>query len=419
MAAIINPKYIIGKKELLGEGSYGKVYTVELKVAIKELKSSEAEKIKSFEAEATNLLRAQHPNIIRLYGISGKHTLVMEYADNTLDKYIHNEENKITELHRQNLMLQCAEGVAYLHSLTPLTLHRDLKPANILLTNDNCTLKICDFGTAREIRTEMTAEKGTAVYRAPEIIDKGFFGVSKAARLKDSSSKKVIRFIKIEDTQQGEFEAEINTFIQIKHDNVLSVNMVKSPYQNFLVMDFSEFGSLYKILHVNKDLLSDLLLLNWAQQLLLGIRALHDKNIVHGNLGTRNLFLFDDNMVLKICLDPTKTCGAPISAYTAPEILKYGRRTTRSDVYSFGIILWELLSRKIPFNDTTDQILASMILSGKRPDLEEMKKYRYIEVLRSVIKQCWNEDPNKRPAVNILNLIFKYDYDEIKILERI
>ncbi|KRG02719.1 uncharacterized protein Dmoj_GI25542, isoform A [Drosophila mojavensis] len=93
----------------------------------------------------------------------------MEYADNTLDKYIHNEENKITELHRQNLMLQCAEGVAYLHSLTPLTLHRDLKPANILLTNDNCTLKICDFGTAREIRTEMTAEKGTAVYRAPEI----------------------------------------------------------------------------------------------------------------------------------------------------------------------------------------------------------------------------------------------------------
>lgn len=93
--------------------------------------------------------------------------------------------------------------------------------------------------------------------------------MSKAARLKDSSSKKVIRFIKIEDTQQGEFEAEINTFIQIKHDNVLSVNMVKSPYQNFLVMDFSEFGSLYKILHVNKDLLSDLLLLNWAQQLLL------------------------------------------------------------------------------------------------------------------------------------------------------
>ncbi|XP_017859407.1 PREDICTED: mitogen-activated protein kinase kinase kinase 7-like isoform X2 [Drosophila arizonae] len=170
MAAIINHKYIQGKKELLGTGSYGEVYTAELKVAIKQLRFSEAEINKSFEAEATNLLRAQHPNIIRLYGISGKHTLVMEYADNNpLDKYIHNKDSKITNSHRQNLMLQCAEGVAYLHSLTPLILHRDLKPANILLTNNYCTLKICDFGTAREIGTEMTAEKGTPAYRAPEI----------------------------------------------------------------------------------------------------------------------------------------------------------------------------------------------------------------------------------------------------------
>ncbi|XP_030239664.1 mitogen-activated protein kinase kinase kinase 7-like, partial [Drosophila navojoa] len=95
----------------------------------------------------------------------------MEYADNkSLDEYIHNNKNKtITKSHRQNLMLQCAEGVAYLHSLTPLILHRDLKPANILLTNNYCTLKICDFGTARELGPEMTADKGTNVYRAPEI----------------------------------------------------------------------------------------------------------------------------------------------------------------------------------------------------------------------------------------------------------
>ncbi|XP_032595485.1 putative mitogen-activated protein kinase kinase kinase 7-like isoform X4 [Drosophila grimshawi] len=67
-------------------------------------------------------------------------------------------------------MLQLAEAVAYMHGLSPPVIHRDLKPQNLLLTNNYRTLKICDFGTLRELASTMTNGIGTASYIAPEVI---------------------------------------------------------------------------------------------------------------------------------------------------------------------------------------------------------------------------------------------------------
>ena len=81
--------------------------------------------------------------------------------------------------------LQCAKGVAYLHSLKPKPLihryqtttfpcnsfHRDLKSPNLLLVNNGITLKICDFGTACDKSTIMTNNKGSAAWMAPEVFE--------------------------------------------------------------------------------------------------------------------------------------------------------------------------------------------------------------------------------------------------------
>ncbi|XP_025160622.1 mitogen-activated protein kinase kinase kinase 7 isoform X2 [Harpegnathos saltator] len=68
--------------------------------------------------------------------------------------------------------LQCARGVAYLHNMKPKPLiHRDLKPPNLLLVMGGQMLKICDFGTACDLNTYMTNNKGSAAWMAPEVFE--------------------------------------------------------------------------------------------------------------------------------------------------------------------------------------------------------------------------------------------------------
>lgn len=89
------------------------------------------------------------------------------------------------------------------------------------------------------------------------------------------------------------------------------------------------------------------------------------------------------------------------------------------------------MSGKIPFEGMASKEITCLILNGEnsrqrvwkinannlnvyskggRPSLENMKAYDFIETIKTLIEQCWDEDPNKRPTVNILELLLSYDY---------
>ena len=146
-----------------------------LQVAIKYFET-DLEKAE-FHVERRQLARVNHPNIIRLYGACTSHfiLLVMEYAEcGSLYKVLHQAkpQPEYNAGHAVSWALQCAKGVAYLHSLKPKPLiHRDLKSPNLLLVNHGITLKICDFGTACDKSTIMTNNKGSAAWMAPEVFE--------------------------------------------------------------------------------------------------------------------------------------------------------------------------------------------------------------------------------------------------------
>ncbi|XP_065649160.1 mitogen-activated protein kinase kinase kinase 7 isoform X3 [Hydra vulgaris] len=76
-----------------------------------------------------------------------------------------------TLAHALSWSLQCAKAVEYLHNIKPMPIiHRDLKPLNMLLKQSGTVLKICDFGTACHPHSEMTANKGSASWMAPQVI---------------------------------------------------------------------------------------------------------------------------------------------------------------------------------------------------------------------------------------------------------
>ncbi|XP_067239860.1 mitogen-activated protein kinase kinase kinase 7 isoform X4 [Chanodichthys erythropterus] len=168
----------IDVEEVVGRGAFGVVCKAKWKgrdVAIKTIES-ESER-NAFFVELRQLSRVNHPNIVKLYGScsSPQVCLVMEYAEGgSLYNVLHGAEPlpHYTASHAMSWCMQCSQGVSYLHGMKPKALiHRDLKPPNLLLVAGGTVLKICDFGTACDIQTHMTNNKGSAAWMAPEVFE--------------------------------------------------------------------------------------------------------------------------------------------------------------------------------------------------------------------------------------------------------
>ena len=168
---------------LIGDGTYGQVYEgidkeKEIKVAIKKLKN----KMSSWEDcilqnEVRFLRKLNHENIVKLLEVIREQnsdvSYIFEYCDCNLFEFIENHRKQkmfISEAKIRNIIYQIVCGVKYLDSCN--IMHRDLKPENILMILNNNLIKICDFGTAKEIpeykTNSLTDYVCTRWYRAPE-----------------------------------------------------------------------------------------------------------------------------------------------------------------------------------------------------------------------------------------------------------
>lgn len=85
-------------------------------------------------------------------------------------------------------------------------------------------------------------------------------------------------------------------------------------------------------------------------------------------------------------------CGTP--AWTAPEIMRHERYTERADIYSLGIVMWEVATRKLPFAGDNLAKVALDVLEGKRPPVPN----NVPQVYASLMTSCWHRKPHKRPS---------------------
>ncbi|KAL0481164.1 serine/threonine-protein kinase MAK [Acrasis kona] len=163
--------------KMIGDGTYGSVVratnneTQEL-VAIKKMKK----KYFSWEEcvnlrEVQTLKKLNHPNIIKLKEVIRENNelyFVFEYMDANLYQIMKDRDKPFSESKIRNIMYQVLQGLAYQHKMGYF--HRDMKPENLLINKD--TVKVADFGLAREIRARppITEYVSTRWYRAPEVL---------------------------------------------------------------------------------------------------------------------------------------------------------------------------------------------------------------------------------------------------------
>ncbi len=171
-------------KELLGEGSFGKVYKVEhnktkaiyaIKAIDKRNKNNQEGK-PYFRREIEIMYKVRHPNIVRLFSHFEDDYFcyfLMEFINKgNLYQYKSKQKSKSLEAKAvANIMRDIISAVHYLHNMDPSIIHRDIKPENVLI-DENMRTKLTDFGWSNYVSDDKVRSTycGTPIYLAPEMI---------------------------------------------------------------------------------------------------------------------------------------------------------------------------------------------------------------------------------------------------------
>ncbi|EEF51112.1 map3k delta-1 protein kinase, putative [Ricinus communis] len=209
-----------------------------------------------------------------------------------------------------------------------------------------------------------------------------------------------------EETVQ-DYKKEIDIMKTLRHPNVLLfMGAVHSPERLAIVTEFMLRGSLFKTLHKNNQVLDIRRRLRMALDVARGMNYLHHRNppIVHRDLKSSNL-LVDRNWTVKVgdfglsrwknATFITAKSGRGTPQWMAPEVLRNEPSNEKSDVFSFGVILWELMTVSIPWiNLNSVQVVGVVGFMDRRLELPEDLDPK----VASLIRDCWQSDPGERPS---------------------
>jgi serine/threonine protein kinase len=144
-------------------------------------------------------------------------------------------------------------------------------------------------------------------------------------------------------------------------------------------------------------------LLKMAAEVARGMDYLHRRRVVHRDLKAANLLL-DDSGCVKIAdfgvarlLDGGGVMTAETGTYRwmAPEVIEHTPYTEKADVYSYGVLLWELLTGRVPYDTMTPlQAAVGVVQKGLRPPIPPACP----PGLAAVMRACWDRDPAARPG---------------------
>ena len=196
------------------------------------------------------------------------------------------------------------------------------------------------------------------------------------------------------------------------HSNVLTfygVALSRDSVSTYIITELAPNGSLHNYLHAKnegakKEEPSPDQSFAWALQVASGMQHLHNNDVVHRDLKSGNILL-SFGMVAKVCDFGTARTMAKTAMTTqkgtyrwmAPEIVEGVEANINKmcDVFSFGMVLYEIYACKIPYDDLrTDPLVGMAVLQGKRPPVPPTLP----PFLHPLLKACWKKEPNQRPS---------------------
>ncbi|KAG6409333.1 hypothetical protein SASPL_127371 [Salvia splendens] len=207
-----------------------------------------------------------------------------------------------------------------------------------------------------------------------EVLGKGTFGTAYKAILEDATMV-VVKRLKDVNVGKREFEQQMSIIGSIKHENVTELRAYYySKDEKLMVYDYFSQGSIASLLHGKPG--ESKTHLDWETRLKIaigaakGIARIHTENsgkLVHGNLKSSNIFLNPQQFgcVSDLGLSTIMSALAPpiarAAGYRAPEVTDTRKAAQPCDVYSFGVILLELLTGKSPVHTSNGDEMVHLV----------------------------------------------------------
>ncbi|XP_049443154.1 ephrin type-B receptor 3-like isoform X1 [Epinephelus fuscoguttatus] len=242
----------------------------------------------------------------------------------------------------------------------------------------------------------------------------GEFGEVCRGRLKLPGRREIIVAIKTlkvgyTDRQRRDFLSEASIMGQFDHPNIIRLEgVVTKSRPVMIVTEFMENGALDSFLRLNDGQFTVIQLVGMLRGIAAGMKYLSDMNYVHRDLAARNI-LVNSNLVCKVSdfglsrfleddpTDPTYTSSLggkiPIR-WTAPEAIAYRKFTSASDVWSYGIVMWEVMSYgERPYWDMSNQD----VINAVEQDYRLPPPMDCPTALHQLMLDCWVKERNLRP----------------------
>ncbi|QCD82556.1 integrin-linked protein kinase 1 [Vigna unguiculata] len=244
-------------------------------------------------------------------------------------------------------------------------------------------------------------------------IGKGSFGEILKAHWRGTpvAVKRILPSLSEDRLVIQDFRHEVNLLVKLRHPNIVQfLGAVTDRKPLMLITEYLRGGDLHQYLK-DKGALSPATAINFSMDIVRGMAYLHNEPnvIIHRDLKPRNVLLVNTSadhlkvgdfglsklITVQSSHDVYKMTGETGSyRYMAPEVFKHRRYDKKVDVYSFGMILYEMLEGEPPFANLEPYDGAKRAAEGQRPSF---RSKGYINELQELTEQCWAHDVNQRP----------------------
>ena len=251
-------------------------------------------------------------------------------------------------------------------------------------------------------------------YKVIQQLGEGSFGKAFLCKRESDDSLCVIKQILIEGMDKKEKDDVLNESIilaKLDHQNIIKFFEVfesnKPKHMVNIVTEYADGGDLSEKIKEKKkknNNFTESEILDYFTQICLAIKHIHEKKIIHRDLKSGNIFLMKNGLVklgdfgiakrFQKTMDKAKTLiGTPY--YLSPEIINGKPYDSKSDIWSLGVLLYEMMTFKMPFNANSLPMLSVKIMRGQYIPPPTI----YTKDLRELVTKCLTVEPKNRPSI--------------------
>ncbi|KAG8381476.1 hypothetical protein BUALT_Bualt06G0125800 [Buddleja alternifolia] len=285
------------------------------------------------------------------------------------------------------------------------------------------------FGVSQEVMQNFRlnlqeVESATQYFAEKNLLGKSNYSVTYKGTLRDGSIVAVKRITKTScKSEEAEFLKGLNTFTSLRHENLVMLRgfcCSGGRGECFLVYDLVPNGNLFRYLDLKEG---DGQILEWSTRVSIingiarGIEYLHSSKVnkpslVHQNISAKNVLLdkslnpkLSDSCLHKLLTNDTVFSALKASAamgYLAPEYRTTGRFTEKSDIYAFGVLIFQILSGKRKYSSSMRYSAESCNLEFIDENLHGKFYEPEAKMLTKVAVLCTHVSPEERPSMEAI-----------------